>query len=475
MKPIYYALVDDVFLFASEIKVLFASGYVKAAIDQASEMNYLQLGSIPAPYTYFHSVKALEPGSYAVLSGRNLQAHSYWSLSMQFEQNDGGQIPTQQAAILVQEAFIESVTSHLVSDVPVGIFLGGGIDSSAILASARVSYSGPLQSFSIVFPGTPWDESAAAKSAAKYYGTEHQELAISYGDFCESLDDFFSAMDQPTIDGLNTYFMSRAAKKAGYKVGISGIGGDEILGGYSSFTKIPRLRSFTNAAGLRRLYLHMLTYATTRAGKSRIIKFNEMLRKRPQNVPEIWAAYRSIFSDEEIRTILSPSEPFRDMDFSGAPTEDFRSISFCEISRFLIPQLLRDSDIFAMHYGLELRTPFVDHLFLKRVLQIGQWEKGPAFSYKAALFQHLNGFLPMTQQNNKRMGFTLPLQVWLKEALASYAPAGAARIAETLNAKPQYAPYVSGFLNNCVHWSCVWSLYVLEKFRQSVMKHTSEN
>jgi len=470
MKPLYYAFADNAFLFASEIKCLFESGYLDPAIDGASEIAYLQFGSIPSPHTYFKRVKALEPGSYGVLSTGKLQLHSYWSLSGLFEENDGGQVPVRQAAVLVQEALIESVTAHLVSDVPVGIFLSGGINSSAILASARVSHSGPLRTFSIVFPGTPWDESTSAKNAAKYYGTEHQDIAISYKDFCECLDDFFSAMDQPTLDGLSTYFTARAAAKAGFKTALTGIGGNELLGGNSSFIKIRRFRNLTRFVASRYL-LFLLTSATRGAETSRFVKLKEMLRKASCSVPEIWAAYRSIFTENQIKSLVSSAEAPRERDPSVAPPEEFRAISFCEISQFLIPELLRDSDIFGMHSGLELRTPFVDHIFLKRVLEIGQWEKGSSFSYKSALFEHLNGFLPFIQKKNKRPGFALPLEVWLSESLNSYAPSGAARISELLNSQEHYSTYISGFLRNRVHWSCIWSLYVLQKFREGVSKN----
>lgn len=468
MKPFYYTFDSNLFIFASEIKSLFASGYVKAAIDSASQIAYLYHGSISAPNTFFDQVKALEPGSYGMLSGKKLTIHPYWSLSKVFEQNDGGEVDTRQAASLIQESLIESVNAHMVSDVPVGVFLSGGIDSSAILASVRAFHLGPLQTFSVVFPGTPWDESILARQAAKYYGTKHLELKITYQDFCESLDDFFSAMDQPTMDGLNTYFVARAARKAGFKVALSGIGGDELLGGYSSFVKVPRLRNFAelvrSTPGLRNL----LTYATDQLHNSRIAKLHEMLSKAPLNIGEIWAAYRSIFSEKQIKNLLPNSDSFNSANFSNLPQETFRAISFCEMAHFMIPQLLRDSDVFTMHYGLELRTPFVDHVFLKRVLEIGQWSKGSAFSHKAALFGQLNGFLPPAQLRNRKMGFTLPIEVWLKEALRSDPGSPVAQIWTLLGSRPEYAPYVSGFLKNRVHWSRVWNLYVLEKFRNIV-------
>jgi asparagine synthase (glutamine-hydrolysing) len=455
IKPLYFTKQSGMFLVSSELKSLLSADLVSEKCNKEAESIFLRRGSIPAPQTFYENIQALEPGHFAKFDGKELKVQSYWNLSTAFEARS----QQMNAAIQIRDSLVESVRAHLVSDVPVAVFLSGGLDSTAIVSAIRSFYSGPLKTISIVFPGTELDESSLAKDAAKYFSTDHTEIEITKEDFENSLDDIFIAMDQPTIDGVNTYFVAKAAKQAGVKVALSGVGGDEILGGYKSFVDIPRLLRSLN---LTQHFPGLAHHAGAIAEHLPVTwgaKLGEILKNPSSNLVSIWQNRRALFTERQVKSLL-PS--YIATDFPGLPQalNAFCLISYLEMQHFLIPQLLRDSDVFTMHHGLELRTPFIDHHFLSSVLKSGSWSRNGAPTYKIALFNKMGNFVPSQHLRKGKKGFTLPFNKWLKEILND--PQHPISISLS---RPEYQPYVYRFMSKKLHWSRIWALYVFERFK----------
>ena len=468
MKPLYYAQGGHgLFLFSSELKALLLSGFCSTDSDRDAEGAFLARGSIRAPGTIYRDIKALEPAHWARWDGSALSGGSYWSLHDVPAARPAHRPDIRDVAASVRQGLTESVHTHMVSDVPVGVFLSGGVDSTAILAAVRQFSTGPLTTFTLAFPGTQWDESGLARQAASQYGTNHVELHISREDFYKGLDEFFPAMDQPTVDGVNTFFVAKLASQAGVKVALSGLGGDELLGGYQSFVDVPRLLTYLRAVeqipGLSLLASSLARYLPV----SWAPKLAQIIRETPYSVETLWRDCRALFTDDEVRTIEGVPVAASRLSRSGCKSDigAFRSISCLEIEQFMIPQLLRDSDAFTMCHGLELRTPFVDHQLLAAVARAGTWSRDGAPSYKIALLRQMGGFLPAEHLLQPKRGFTLPFEVWLRHALSDQASSGIGREMRAFLDKPCYRPVVNGFHRGKVHWSRVWALYVLERFR----------
>lgn len=469
IKPLYYARpTAGTLLFASEVKGLLASGAIAPEPDEAAPLAFLRRGSLPTERTFFRGIAALPPGHWARWTGDLLQVVSYWSLLDELA-GTWRRVSTAEAAARIRDAVDESVQAHLVSDVPVGVFLSGGLDSTAVVSAVRRRYSGPLRTLTVVVPGTPLDESALARRTAAEFATEHVEIALSHRDLPACLDEFFAAMDEPTIDGLNTYLVARAAHDAGLKVVLSGLGGDELLGGYESFVRAPRAARWLKAARGVPGLLPGVAAVLDRLPLQAAPKAAELLRaaRTDPALAAIWRATRRLFSEGELSALGwhrggdIDAPPLREPD---RVTDPFAVVTACEIAEFMIPQLLRDTDVFSLRWGVEVRTPLVDHLVLRAVRAAGCWPRGRAPSFKLALFRALDGLVPREHLAQRKRGFFLPVDGWLRRALeqADVSPLGPHLAA--LAARPRYQPFVDRFLHGRLHWSRLWALYVLERF-----------
>jgi len=471
MKPLYYWRRPGLFVFASELKAILACGHASAEIDNSAWATFLSRGCLVAPKTLYREIEALPPGHWARWSGRELTVERYWTLSQTIAAGQaaaGSAASPVDVADKIRTALVESVTAHRVSDVPLGVFLSGGLDSTAILAAIRQSYSGPLRTFTIAFPGTQWDESHLARQAAAHYGTEHTEVEVSKEDFCQHLDDIFLAMDQPTVDGYNTYFVAKCLRQAGGKVALSGLGGDEFLGGYQSFVDVPRLYQLSRLAERVPWLAQLSARVAGRLPLRRAPKMAQLMRGSPYSLQTVWRDYRALFTDEQVRDLGFVPPLTGDSGRADAGLKNpFWDVARLEVEGFMTPQLIRDADVFTMRHGVELRMPFVDHLFLGSVLGAGKWTRVRGSSFKLALFLTMKGFLPSDQLRGRKKGFLFPLEVWLRECLSDGTPSELSRQVRSYLHKPCYRPYVEGFRRGQLHWSRIWALYVLERFKAS--------
>ena len=379
----------------------------------------------------------------------------------------------------MQPILEEAVRSQLVSDVPVGVFLSGGIDSSALVSI--LSRSGVTAStFSIVFREADFSEAQHSRAIAAKFHTDHHEINVSQSDVLAAIPDALGAMDLPTIDGINTFFVSRETRRAGVKVALSGLGGDEVFAGYSSFRNVPRMERFAQ------FWKHLPNVvrgpaASAFAGLSTKNDQNRKLASLARDNGRVLHPYflsRMLFTPGQ-RDLLFPeadkpaaelaAESQRDSLERALPLDAVNRVSYLESRCYMLNTLLRDADFMSMSQGLEVRVPLIDHQLAKAVLSLPGASKLNG-TPKKLLVNALLGSLPDEIVHRPKRGFTLPFEHWLRQELrAEIEPVlGRKRIGEGPLGGLLDANYVDNiwreFLRGETSWSRPWSLYVLQRW-----------
>lgn len=363
IKPLYYTqTANRPLLFGSEVRALKASGLLATELESRALYQYFRTGSVPEPRTLLRDVRCLEAGHCARWQGGRLDVRRYWALQFPLPT-----VSARDAAAATREALLDSVAHHFVSDVPVAIFLSGGIDSTALVALAGITGQTDLRTFSLSFPGVPEDEGAAANRVAAHFRTRHEDYPVDAATGKAIFSQFLGASDQPSIDGLNTFALAGFARQRGAKVVLSGLGADEIFGGYPSFTAVPRLArwdSWASRLGPARGAAGQLLERLAPGPRGR--RLGDMLT-HPAGVAPAYATFRGIYTRAESWTLarhyagatdVEPDDDMQDVAAHDPTVGD--AVSRLELTRYVRNQLLRESDVMSMAWGLELRTPFLD-------------------------------------------------------------------------------------------------------------------
>jgi len=481
IKPLYYARSGSYFLFASEVRSLLGTGLVPRRVEPAGLINYLTFGSAYDPLTLVEGVRALPPGQSMTWEDGNLRLSPYWDL---VGEGTGGDptpaVPNESiAAEQLRPLLEESVRMQLVSDVPVGVFLSGGIDSSALVSI--LSRGGVTPStFSIVFREAEFSEAEHSRAIAREFHTDHHEILVSQQDVLAALPQALQAMDLPTMDGVNTFFVSRETRAAGVKVALSGLGGDEVFAGYSSFRTVPRMERFArfwkSVPGPVRGSLAS-AFASVFAANDQNRKLTSLARENGRILHPYFLA-RMLFTPSQRDLLLS----IRDSAAAelaessqlvrlrqSLPLDAINRVSYLESRCYMLNTLLRDADFMSMSQGLEVRVPLIDHRLARAVLALpGAWKLNG--TPKKLLVQALGGSLPDAVVHRPKRGFTLPFEHWMRQELRSeIEPAMEPRhvedgpLAGFLDGK-QVQQVWKDFLRGTVSWSRPWSLYVLQRW-----------
>jgi len=467
IKPLVFVRPSpDLLLFASTPQALAASGLWTLRADPAQRGALLAHGSIAADESFWQGVSTVTPGTTVQVARDRTTVRTYWSLDDVWRR-EREERPVAQVAASIRAAVDDSVRAHLVSDVPVAVFLSGGLDSSAVATAARAHTRGDLRSITVSLPGSSLDEGQAARRAAARIGTTHTEVVVETGDRDALLEEFLAALATPSVDGLNTFVVARAARMAGVQVALSGIGGDELFGGYPSFTAVPRLHAAVQRWGAA---ARLARPVLDRWRSPRVSKFAAIAAERPATLDEAWWAYRGLWSRADVRHLLGDAAA----DDTAASTprvttrsaDPFDQVRDNEWRHFLQRQLLPDTDAVTMCRALELRTPLVDHVVVEAVAAAGRWPRGAHATWKAALFEAWPDWADAATRTRPKQGFVLPMDTWLREALTAPAPRVWADVAARLRVPP-YADAVDRFLTGRLHWSRLWVLYVLERMESS--------
>lgn len=421
IKPLYlYRPPRGGLVFASEVKALLALGpdVVPPNLNGAALESYFAQGAVQGYDALIEGVTLLEPGSYRsvdLATGQEIRRRTYWELPTGL----GSPMSRDEAVEQLRTEAREAVRLRLISDVPTGIFLSGGIDSAAVLALATQLGGGSLRTLSIGFDVEGFDESGPAAATAAVFGTQHQTMRVSGSDILAALPAALAVMDQPTVDGANTYVVSKAARDAGLTVALSGLGGDELFGGYASFTDVPRAvrwkrrLPFASAAPL------VAALKRDRGGA----KMAEALR-RPADPLAMYLLRRELFFPAERRTLHAlPAGSDGMTGISHALASNLRSrsahlddanrISFFEIELYMRHMLLRDADAFSMAAPIEYRVPLLDHRLVETAFSApGEWKR-PDPRPKPLLLDLVGPSLPAAVWQSPKRGFTFPWGAWL--------------------------------------------------------------
>src|SRR5215217_2855978 len=407
IKPLYYYADEQQFIFASELRALLASGLVPRKLSAAGVDSYLASGSVEAPLTIVEGVKQLLPGHCLQVTGQ-LELRETECALPQSSTIDGNR---DDAVARLRSELEESVRLHLVSDVPLGVFLSGGMDSSALVAlMSRVSDRRP-KTFSVVFDEAAYTEAPFSRAVAERFNTDHSEIRLSEDRLLEVLPDAIAAIDQPTMDGINTFVVSNAVKREGITVALSGLGGDELFAGYPSFRRALRFGAMSQAS---RRFLRAASGVGKFAlnGSVQRQKFWQLINS--DGGPEdVYRISRQLFSRGAVTELTGREASNHSSNGRRRDSDIINAISRLELRGYMTNTLLRDTDAMSMAHSLEVRVPFVDVKLIDYVLSLpGEWKigNGP----KPLLADAMSDLLPREFMARPKMGFTLPFEKWMQ-------------------------------------------------------------
>ena len=477
IKPLYFATRQDAILFASEIKALLASELLPRKLDPAGTRAFLELGHIPPPWTAIQGVKPLEPGHIGIWQDGNFRTKPYWKLPT--ATNASLQKRPAEISSELREILLESSRLQLMSDVPIALFLSGGIDSAILGALMRHAGADRLTALTIGFEEKSFDESDASLRTAELLGLSRQVIRLPATQMTDSLDHAIWAMDQPTVDGVNAYWISRAAAEAGFKVALSGQGGDELFGGYESLAWFDRFSHLAN----------WLRPVPRMAGRGLLdhAAFPFRWRKLSYLVgaddPFVAAqlAVRVLFLEMDVRALLSPeltpanshSEATKHIQEWAEKTKCQNlpeRVAYLDFPAHLEARLLRDGDAMSMAHSLEVRPALLDHEIVEYVMAL---PISLRLRKKQLLLDAMREWLPpelhADLSTRPKRGFTFPFARWLggnlrEKITDAFRPERlvAAGVLDPEAVQKLWRRYLEK--PESVGWSRLWSVFVLARW-----------
>jgi asparagine synthase (glutamine-hydrolysing) len=446
MKPLYYFKDDKIFSFSSELSAITKHS---SSISLDAKILFLLLGFVPEPFNIYENISMFPAGHYGYYKDNKLKTIKY----DEYKYEPKIVKPYAEIVSDTRELLVASIKRHLISDAPVGVFLSGGVDSSVITSIASQCKS-DLQTLSLVFKEKSLNEEYFQDLIVDKYSTNHIKCSIDKNIFLSTVDDFMSLMEKPTIDGLNTYFISKAAKDSNLKSVLSGIGGDEIFYGYPSFKNAKILKLLSKIPySLIKIFENFSKIKRGTYRKLELVKAESELAYYLPN--------RGLFSPSEISDILKVRKDrvyhlitnlYNDYHPSNIyQVED--KISFYELNMYMKNQLLRDSDLFGMANSVEIRTPFLDRELINYVLKVKPKEKFGKHN-KNLLVDATANLLPKEIFSRRKSGFVLPYERWLMDDI------------DKLNVGKNI---INKFKARKISWSQLWAIYILKsKFNEKL-------
>lgn len=487
MKPLYLYENDKLFAFSSEIQAFnVLEDELQLNIDAI--VDFLLIGCIPPPATHLKNIRTIMPGQYAIISNSSVW---FSNPTTAYELcNTANETPAP-TPVELSECLRDSVKRHLVSDVPIGLFLSGGIDSGSIASLASADNTN-LRAVTVTLPGNAQDESQHARLTASAFGIQLTEIPLVQSDFENNLPLFLNFLDMPSVDGFNTFIVSKLARQAGLKVALSGLGGDEFFGGYTTFWWTPffsYVGMLTNILGRfsRKISALTLELCNHTSGGQRVA---EIIRMKASDPRLAYLSFRGLFVGKYLAELIVPDGSTA----AKKATERFLestswilnstmplklSVAGLEIQNYMGPMLLRDTDVASMAHSLEVRTPFVDIEVVKYVLPLLKMPLTDTADHspKLRLRQALPKPLPNEIVRKKKQTFTLPWQKWLKGKILSEIDEmllmnNSAEWKEIINPSG-FKRWRDAYVAGRAHWRCIWALYVLVTFL--ISRHGNPN
>lgn len=490
IKPLYYTFASDNFLFASEVRALLASGSVPRRLNAQAVCGYLLFGCACEPASLIEGIRSVPPGHFGYVSvdkPLSFVPKPYWTVHDSVEPSHSpGSIAQQVRADLE-----DSVRVHLIADVPIGVFLSSGLDSTA-LAAIAARQSSSIKTFTVAFTEEDFSEARLSRSTAAHLGTEHSELLLTSEEMRSRLDEAIQGFDQPSADGINTYFVSWAARQAGLKVALSGLGSDELFGGYSTFYSTPRLTKLLHA----RSYLPQSVIRTAVVAALALFKDSmnsDPARKaaaaflQPEEFPHSYFFSRILFTPDGVSALRNSSESwkefawwqwFANISSEAGQLDSFTAVSWLEIRSYLVNMLLRDTDAMSMGNSLEVRVPFLDSPLLRTVLSCPERNKTRRGIRKALLVEAIRELVPADLIRQPKRTFTLPWEIWLRGPLRERVSSSLANCDPSLAAIIDISAVLNvwqDFLAGRRSWSRPWSIFVLNEWTKRNITEAPKN
>lgn len=462
IKPLYIADDGTTLRFASQVKALLAGGRVSSAPDPAGWAGFYLFGCVPDPFTTCRAVSALARGATMWIDAAGARlGRRFFSVAQVYRQAEATAAAATpgDAAEIVRAAVLDSVRHHLVADVPVGAFLSAGVDSGSLVGLMRDAGQSDIETVTLAFDeyrGDARDEAPLAAEISRLYGTRHTIRRIGEREFQDDLPRILAAMDQPSVDGINTWFVSKAARELGLKVAISGLGGDELFGGYSSFRAIPRLvRALALPSRLPLLgaAVRNTVFGLAKA-TARIKPKSAGLIEYARDVPHAYLLRRCVFMPWELTAVMGRDAAQAGLErlqpealaasvVSPPPASTFGTIASLESDLYMGNQLLRDTDWASMAHALEVRVPLVDTELLRRIAPLTAGKM--PLDGKQLLGSSPRVPLPQSVLQRPKTGFSMPFETWIlhSRALAQAPGQGTGRAKRPVWAR-QWACHLAG-------------------------------
>ena len=473
VKPLYYFIDEEKFLFASETRAILASGQVKKKINTRALIEYFSYQSVSYPYSIIDGILQLEAGSWMRIKNGRIEKQQYWDVTQPKTDFDFGD--KEKAQHRIRELMLQSVEKRLVSDVPVGAFLSGGIDSGTVVGLMAEASSAKPSTFNISFQEKGFDESAYAEIIAKKFNTNHTAIVLKPTIFLDELQNALDAIDSPTGDGINTYVVSKAIRQNGITVALSGVGGDELFAGYPIFSQYLQLQQrswlWKLPAGIKGL---IASIALPGTDNNKINRLQQLLRLDSCSIETAYPIFRQILSPRQIGqfTKMTGNDSFTTSLQNTLMNKKqlldelplLSQMSAAEYLGYTQHTLLKDTDQMSMAVSLEVREPFFDQDLVEFVLSVPDALKKPTYP-KSLLVESVKPLLPDEVVFRKKQGFLFPWNVWLKNELCSFCDERIRNIARRrfINGE-QLISYWQRFLkgDESIRWAEVWLFVVLE-------------
>lgn len=470
VKPLYYYRDDHRLLFASEVRSLLSTGLIPREADPAALADYFRFQSVSYPHTPIRNIQQLEAGTWLRIGKGRSEKLRYWNVAdnkVRFDFDDKEAVHRK-----IRELLLRSVERRLVSDVPVGAFLSGGIDSSAVVGLMAEASTARPNTFNITFQEKEYDESHYAGIVAENFNTVHTRILLKPETFLEELGNALDAMDSPSGDGINSYVVSRVIRQKGMTVALSGIGGDELFAGYPFFAQYLRLQAnrgmWKIPKGIRQM-LSAAWPASKREGK--MGKMLQLLQLPSAHIDQVYPVFRQILSPQllgqltrlgELRSDVEEELTARACIINRLPL--LSQVSVAEYLGYTQHTLLKDTDQMGMAASLEVREPFFDQDLVEFVLAVPDSLKRPLYP-KSLLVESLKPLLPDEIVHRPKQGFLFPWDTWLRNDLRSFADARIRRMAERsfVQGGPlldYWKRFLAGDPNT--RWAELWLFIVLE-------------
>lgn len=469
VKPLYYFLNEQVLVFASEVRALLSSGLIPKKINKAAIKEFLSFQSVGFPLSAIENIEQLEAGSYLVIHNNKSVIKKYWDITFAREIN----FDFHNAQLVrgkIKELLLNAVKRRLISDVPLGVFLSGGIDSSAIVS--LMSEAGVIRptTFTIGFKEKEFDESEYAEITARKFDTRHTRIELKPSIFLDELTNALDSMDSPSGDGINTYVVSKVVAHHGIKVALSGIGGDELFAGYPYFKMYQQLMKYKPIwSGTK--WMRQAAGAFT-GSTSRGIRMRQLLNESSCSIRYFYPHFRRIITSDQMARITrwkNEEITLMEKQLINLPSslEDFPVLSQVSIAEYMFytqHTLLKDTDQMSMAVSLEVREPFFDHDLVEFVLAVPDAVKFPHYP-KQLLVESLEGFIPDQIVHRKKQNFVFPWNIWMKKDLRTFCEARLQQLAQRdFIQGDNLLDYWNRFLQNDpgIRWMEIWLLVIFE-------------